>query len=166
MANANKRGSAFVDDDGANKKSFEQSECDEKDLFKKQLQHKKAKLKNMSKEEMKEYQLKQRREGLSHLMDEVIDLIGKQGFQIFKVVVQNYKKSVSDQNSIDELVDGLILAFYRTYSDRPLPVSQLIPPKKQRSIFDDYFEDDFEPKRDMLLKLQHYIVSNNKVHQE
>lgn len=99
-------------------------------------------------------------------MDEVIDLIGKQGFQIFKVVVQNYKKSVSDQNSIDELVDGLILAFYRTYSDRPLPVSQLIPPKKQRSIFDDYFEDDFEPKRDMLLKLQHYIVSNNKVHQE
>ena len=41
---------------------------------------KKAKLKSMSKEEMKEYQKNQKREGLNHLIEEVIDLIGKQGF--------------------------------------------------------------------------------------
>ena len=93
------------------------------DLFKKNMIKKKAQIKSMSKEEMKEYRQKQKREGLVQVMDEVISLIGPQGFQIFKVVIQNYKACISDQNAVDELVDGLILAFYRTYYDRPLPVS-------------------------------------------
>ena len=63
-------------------------------------------------------------------MDQIINLIGKRGFQIFKQAVINYKE---DKN-IQIFADSVILAFYNTYTDEPLSTKQL--------------GDHFEEKRD------------------
>ena len=52
---------------------------DEQALFKERLLQKKKHLKMLNKEEMKEYQLEQKKQGVKQMLDEVIALIGKEG---------------------------------------------------------------------------------------
>ena len=93
----------------------------------------------MSPEEIKEIKKLEKEAQLNKEMDQIINLIGKRGFQIFKQAVINYK---SDK-SVQGFSDSIILAFYNTYTEEPMSTKQL--------------GDHFEEKRDQILKLKEHI---------
>ena len=65
-------------------------------------------------------------------MKMVVEVIGKQGFQVYRTAVIRFRNKYMQKTDLDQdkkliyyLVDSLILAVFRTYIDRPLSLIHL-----------------------------------------
>ena len=136
------------------------SELSERSETLKKLQDKKIAYNELSLKEKELVKQEKQREDIMMLLNSVEEIIGPQGMLIFKVAVQQYKQSFflfqpesvvqevqEGKRRVYQFCDDLILAFYKTYLDRPIRSSEL-----------QYFEE----KRGILLNLFKFTHSTDK----
>ena len=110
--------------------------------------------------------MEKQKENILMLLNSVEEMIGPQGMMIFKAAVQEYKKSFflfQPQSAAEELreaqrrvyqfCDDLILAFYKTYLDRPLRSTELQYFAEKRGILLNLFKFTHVADKDQFLAL-------------